>query len=142
MAKRIGFTLYDIKNSKVALLNGHLLGEPKKPKSKRAKYNNEKVEYEGIVFDSRKEYLRYRELLLLQKAGEIGFLQLQVPFVLIEKSETERECKYVADFVYIDAKTGEKIVEDVKSEMTRKLNIYIMKRKLMLAKFNIKIREV
>lgn len=142
MAKRIGFTLDDIKNSKVALLNGHLLGEPKQPKTKRAKYNNEKVEYEGIVFDSRKEYQRYRELLLLQKAGLIGFLQLQVPFVLIEKTETERECKYVADFVYIDAKTGEKIVEDVKSDMTRKLSTYIMKRKLMLSIHNIKIREV
>ena len=142
MAKRIGFTLDDIKNSKVASLNGHLLGEPKQPKSKRPKYNNEKVEYEGIVFDSRKEYLRYRELLLLQKAGLIGFLQLQVPFLLIEKTETERECKYVADFVYIDATTGEKIVEDVKSDMTRKLSTYIMKRKLMQSKFNIKIKEV
>lgn len=142
MAKRIGFTLDDIKNSNVASLNGHLLGEAKQTKSKRAKYNNEKVEYEGIVFDSRKEYQRYRELLLLQKAGEIGFLQLQVPFLLIEKTETERECKYVADFVYIDAKTGEKIVEDVKSDMTRKLSTYIMKRKLMLSIHNIKIREV
>jgi len=113
MAKRIGITLDDIKNSKVASLNGHLLGEPKQPKSKRAKYNNEKVEYEGIVFDSRKEYQRYRELLLLQKAGLIGFLQLQVPFVLIEKSNSERECKYIADFVYIDAKTKPRIVPPV-----------------------------
>lgn len=142
MAKRIGFTLDDIKNSKVASLNGHLLGEPKQPKSKRAKYNNEKVEYEGIIFDSRKEYQRYRELLLKQKAGLIGFLQLQVSFLLIEKSETERECNYVADFVYIDATTGEKIVEDVKSEMTRKLSTYIMKRKLMLSVHKIQIKEV
>ena len=142
MSKRIGFTLDDIKNSKVASLNIHLLGEPTKPKSKRPKYNNEKVEYEGIVFDSRKEYKRYRELLLLQKAGHIGFLQMQVPFLLIEKSETERECKYVADFVYIDAQSGQKIVEDVKSDATRKLSTFIMKRKLMLSVHKIKIREV
>lgn len=139
--KRIPFNIDDIKNSKVGAINAHLFIEPT-PKKKKAKYNNEKVEYEGIIFDSRKEYKRYRELLILQKAGLIGLLQMQVSFLLIAKSETERECKYVADFVYIDAKSGAKIVEDVKSEMTRKLPTYIMKRKLMASIHKIQIKEV
>lgn len=138
--KRIPFTVNDIKNSKVGAINAHLFNDVKK--KKRAKYNNEKVEFEGIVFDSRKEYKRYRELLLLVKAGQIGMLQRQVSFLLISKTENERECKYLADFVYIDSGTGNKIVEDVKSDATRKLSTYIIKRKLMFSVHGITIKEV
>lgn len=114
--------------------------QPEK-KRKRAKFNNSKVEYEGMIFDSKKEYNRYRELLLLLKAGEIGMLKRQVKYVLIEKNETERECAYFADFEYLDSKTGKRIVEDTKSEATKKLSTYILKRKLMKSKFNIEIKE-
>lgn len=36
------------------------------------KYNNRKIEVDGMVFDSKKEASRYEELLLLQKAGAIS----------------------------------------------------------------------
>lgn len=135
------FTLDDIKNSPAGKLNQHLFQEKPK-KTKRAKYRNSKVEYEGMVFDSKKEYKRYRELMLLLKAGKISNPQRQVKFVLIEKQEGEKECSYYADFVYIDALTGETIVEDVKSEATRKLSTYIIKRKLMKERHGIVIIEV
>ena len=45
----------------------------------------------------------------------------------------------MADFVYIDMKTGERIVEDTKGMKTPE---YIMKRKLMLYYYGIRIREV
>lgn len=48
---------------------------------------------------------------------------------------------YVADFVYTDLKTGKKVVEDVKSEATRKDKAYVIKRKLMLYLKGIKIHE-
>jgi len=96
---------------------------------------------DGIKFDSEKEAKRYGELKILSKIGEIGLLELQVPFLLIEENETERKCEYIADFVYWDIKTGEKIIEDVKSEATRKLSTYIMKRKLMKDKYGIEILE-
>jgi hypothetical protein len=115
--------------------------DPDKPSARKPKFRNKKVEYEGIVFDSRKEYSRYRELLLLQKAGKIGQLRLQVRFLLIEANEKEKKCEYIADFVYVDTVKGV-IVEDVKSEATRKLPTYIMKRKLMKSVHNIEIREV
>ena len=51
----------------------------------------------------------------------------------------ERECSYVADFKYIDARTGEIVVEDTKGFKTKD---YIIKRKLMLSVFGIKIREI
>lgn len=135
------FTVQDILNSACGDLNQHLLEPDPVKKSKRAKYNNEKVEWDGIQFDSKKEYKRWRELLVLQKAGIIAQLKRQVKFELIKASETERACNYVADHVYMICETGEKVVEDVKSDATRKLSTYIMKRKLMKEMHGITIKE-
>lgn len=141
--KRQQFDLLEhIRNSPCGKLNQHLFEKPKEKKSKRPKYNNEKVEYLGEVFDSRKEYNRYRELLLLLKAGVIGQLRRQVKYLLIEANETEKKCEYWADFQYTMMDTGIEVVEDVKSEATRKLSTYIIKRKLMLSVHGISIKEV
>ena len=106
------------------------------------KYRNKKVCYNGIAFDSKKEARRYSELLLLKRAGVITDLQMQVPFVLIPSQRingkvVERECKYIADFVYTE--NGKKVVEDTKGMKTDK---YIIKRKLMLYIHGIQIKEV
>ena len=103
------------------------------------KYRNRKVTIDGITFDSKKEGQRYQELKLLQRAGKIRDLRLQVEFELIPKQAGERACKYKADFVYHLADTGEMVVEDVKGKRTRD---YIIKRKLMLWRHGIKIVEV
>lgn len=95
-------------------------------RAKASKYRNRKTEVDGIVFDSAKEAKRYKELLLLLKSGEIGHLERQVPFELNEGGTYSY--KYVADFVYIDARTGQKIVEDTKGCRTRE---YLKKRRLM-----------
>ncbi len=110
-------------------------------KYKYNKYHNQKTRTsDGIEHDSQKEARRWMELQLLQKAGLIGELDRQVKFELIPKQEGERPCYYIADFVYTDP-TGEIVVEDVKSEATRKDKAYIIKRKLMLYLKGIKIRE-
>lgn len=106
------------------------------------KYHNKKVCYNGIAFDSKKEARRYSELLLLERAGVITNLQRQVPFVLIPSQRingkvVERECKYIADFVYTE--NGKKVVEDTKGMRTKD---YIIKRKLMLYIHGIQIKEV
>lgn len=103
------------------------------------KYRNRKVTIDGITFDSKKEGQRYQELKLLQRAGKIRDLRLQVEFELIPKQAGERACKYKADFVYHLAGTGEMVVEDVKGKRTRD---YIIKRKLMLWRHGIKIVEM
>ena len=77
------------------------------------KYNARKVTIDGIAFDSKKEAARYRDLKLMQRAGEIRGLQLQVEYELIPKQAGERACNYIADFVYQDVRTGETVVEDV-----------------------------
>lgn len=109
-----------------------------------AKYHNRKTTIDGIAFDSLKEATRYRELVLLQRAGLISNLRRQVPFELLPSQKRdgkviERPVKYVADFVYTE--DGQEVVEDVKSPAT-KTKEYILKRKLLLWQFGIQIREV
>lgn len=53
----------------------------------------------------------------------------------------EKECAYIADFQYHNAKTGDLVVEDAKSEATKKKESYIIKRKLMLSVYDIRIVE-
>ena len=111
-----------------------------------SKYGNRRVELDGITFDSNHEADRYAELKLMEKAGLISNLELQKPFILLgsQKDETgkviEKPLKYVADFVYKDVH-GRRVVEDAKSDIT-KTAVYRIKRKLMLAIYGIRIREV
>ena len=102
------------------------------------KYRNEKVVAEGQTFDSKKEYYRFCDLKLLERAGEISDIKRQVKFELIPKQQGERAVNYVADFVYKD-KRGNTVVEDTKGVRTKE---YIIKRKLLLYRYNIKIVEV
>lgn len=105
------------------------------------KYHNKKTCYKGEAFDSEREKNRYIELLLLQRAGKIRDLQRQVRFELIptqkkDGEKTEAKCSYIADFVYI--KDGQMVVEDSKGFKT---DVYKIKRKLMIEKYGIWIKE-
>ena len=50
--------------------------------------------------------------------------------------------RYTADFAYTDVLTGERIIEDVKSEITKKSTDYKMRRHMMLAIHGIEVKEV
>lgn len=123
------------------------------------KYRNTPVEVFGIKFDSRKEANYYLLLREQQDKGKISDLRMQVPFELIPavykeevkhlktKDKIERRCiqratHYLADFVYKDNETGEEVVIDVKSPITRQNAEYRLKKKMMLAFKNIEIKEV
>lgn len=128
--------------------------EFKKMFQQQNKYNSKKVTVGDETFDSSKEYRRFCELKLLQRAGKISDLQRQVEFVLIPTQREpdvigprggvkkgmllEKECTYYADFVYVNDK-GEKVVEDTKGVKTEAYNI---KRKLMLYVHGIRIKEI
>ncbi len=111
------------------------------------KYHARKWELDGHLFDSQKEARRYQELRYLLRAGLINNLKMQVPFLLIpaQKDERgkviERAVTYQADFVYTNTESGEMVVEDVKSPVT-KTREYIIKRKLLLFRHGIRIKEV
>jgi hypothetical protein len=114
-----------------------------------SKYGSSKVEFQGVVFDSKYERDRYLYLLDLQKQGKISGLRRQTPFLLIPKAtrlvpkQLKTRVKYVErvvemqslyhnDFTYIE--DGKYISEEFKSAMTSKLADYILRRKLMVQK--------
>lgn len=124
-----------------------------------SKYHAKKTIVDGIEFASKKEANRYSELKILERAGKIKNLQMQVPFLLIpaqyeeekiitergkgkvQKKLIERKTVYKADFVY--TKNGEIVVEDVKGyRQAGAYNTFVIKRKLMLERYGIHIVEV
>ena len=117
------------------------------------KYHSKKVECDGLKFDSKKEAKRYRELMLLERAGKIKNLQMQVKYELIPSQRDisgrviERAVIYIADFVYTDISTPvhKLIVEDIKGYRNTKggaYALYTIKRKLMMYIHGIRITEV
>ena len=124
-----------------------------------SKYRNKKVTRDGETFDSIREYNRWCELKLLERAGEIKDLKRQVKFVLIptqrekvwnEKTRRyedgkviEREVAYYADFVY--TKDGYMVVEDVKGYRDPSSAGYakfVLKRKMLLYFHRIRVVEI
>jgi len=121
-------------------------------KPKANKHGAKKAIVDGIKFDSKKESRRYGVLKLLQRAGEISDLQMQVKYPLVVKRwEVNGEMvevglngqaymrSYVADFVYTEK--GRTVVEDVKSSHTKTLRPYKIKKLLMKKVYNIEIHE-
>ena len=98
------------------------------------KYRNKKIQVDMYVFDSIAESRRYKELKLLERAGEITDLELQPKFLLQEgfkkNGKTYRKIEYTADFMYTEK--GKKIVEDVKGIQT---DVFKLKHKLFEKKY-------
>ena len=100
--------------------------------TKPTKYRAKKQVVDGITFASRAEARRYGELKILQQAGKVSDLQLQVPFVLAPAvlirgaNRKSPALRYVADFVFL--RDGAWVIEDVKGALTQ---AYRIKRHLM-----------
>lgn len=109
-------------------------------KPKRSKFGNVKTVVDGITFDSKSEAKRWGMLHAFQSVGMVSAIRRQVRFPLIVNDILI--ATYVADFIYRDADTGAEIVEDVKSDFTRKDPLYRVKKNLMIACHGISIREV
>lgn len=116
------------------------------------KYHAQKLTTPEGTFDSRKEYNRWCELKLLEQSGQISQLCRQQSFTLIPEQREpdiigprggvkrgkliEKPVCYIADFLYV--KDEQTIVEDCKGMRTPD---YIIKRKLMLYVFGVRILE-
>lgn len=110
------------------------------------KYRNKKVTVDGIDFDSIKESVRYKQLKMFERAGVIKNLKLQTTFELQpsfrKNNKTIRAITYKADFDYL-TKDGRHIVEDIKSPATAKDKTYILKKKMLLYKYqDIEFKEI
>lgn len=128
-------------------------------RQKGRKYNNTKVEYDGLKFDSKKEMQRFITLKEAEKEGVISDLKTQVKFELIpavketyiehlktkdkEKVRTlQLAITYTCDFAYY--KGDEYVIEDVKaSPMAASLDkVFLIKEKLFRWRFNKQIKRV
>lgn len=121
------------------------ISQPTKPiiDKPRAKYGNQKVEVDGVKYDSKKEARRASELESEERLGLITDLERQKKYVLQPSfkflGKTIREIAYVADFVYNE--DGKLVVEDVKSPVTRANPVYKLKKKMMMYVHGIEIKE-
>lgn len=123
-----------------------------------SKYKNKVCYYDGIKFDSEYERDYWIHLKREEADGRISNLRRQVPYELIPavweekivhlktkdkvvRHQVQRPTFYKADFVYTDA-DGNEVVVDTKSEYTRKLADYCLKKKMMLAFKGVAIQEV
>lgn len=103
----------------------------------KTKYRNTPTITEHGRFDSKKEAARFGELVLLERAGKIKNLRCQVKYALVVNAV--HICDYIADVVYEEGRRV--VVEDTKSEVTRKNQVYRIKKKLMDALWMIQIKE-
>ena len=85
---------------------------------------------------SKREASRAADLEVMQKLGLISDLEEQVKYELVPKQQGERAVTYTADFRYKE--NGEIVVEDSKGMKTQQ---YIIRRKLMLFRHGIRVRE-
>lgn len=131
--------------------------KPSMRKGKKGRYGISKTEYEGIVFDSKRECDRYKVLREAEEKGEIVNLRRQVQYELIPKV-TERFIKhlktkdkemerfiqsaitYVCDFEY--EKNGVAVTEDVKMRPSLIPPDYRLKEKLFRWKYGYSIKRV
>ena len=108
----------------------------------KSKYGNKKTEVDGIMFDSKKEANRYKELRLLEKSGNITDLELQKRYDF--EINGVKLGFYKADFVYfvrLACDSTEQYgltIEDCKGFKTP---VYNLKKKLMKAIHGIDILE-
>ena len=128
-------------------------------REKGKKYNNTKVEFDNIKFDSKREMKRYLVLKEAQDNGIITDLELQPKYELIpsireeyikhlktkDKVETrtvQLAITYTADFRY--KKDGVTVVEDVKASpnMAALDKAFLLKEKMFRYFFGFPIKRV
>ena len=109
----------------------HAMQMSKKPRVK----NTKRKMVNGIEFDSTREARAWQDLCLQQQAGQITGLRRQVEFPIAINGK--QVCSYWADFVF--QRGGKQVVADAKGFRTE---IYRLKRKLMLAAYNVEIEEL
>lgn len=103
------------------------------------KYRAKPITIDGIWFASQKEGKRYKELKLLEKAGQIYELKRQIDFSF--DLYDVHICTYRADFVYLEHDkdgSAKLVVEDAKGFKTPD---YKIKKKLLKALYGYEVRE-
>jgi hypothetical protein len=127
-------------------------GKHLEQETKKGRYGNvNKIEHDGITFDSKREFLRYQDLKILERAGEIRELKVHpkypiiiadIPIRIYSKRyhKNGRQLTYEADFEYwrYDKPQGhghlwKLVIEDVKMQSGFRTEVYKIKQGLMRA---------
>lgn len=95
---------------------------------------------DGHVFDSKKEATRYATLRLLERAGKIEDLRIQVKFPV--EINGEHFCTYTADFVFFDIALGREVIQDSKSSGTAKDPAFRLRKKAAELYHGITVTEI
>lgn len=126
---------------------------------RRNKYRAVAVTIDGVRFDSKAEAQRFQNLRYLERAGQIKDLQVHpswplhvfqvFPCAAHDAADEMRPTlalpcvgKFTPDFWYVDASTGEVIVEDVKSPITAKETAYRLRKRMWEAQYGFRLTEV
>ena len=112
-----------------------------------SKYRARPEWVDGRRFASQREAIRYKQLRLLERTGDIQDLECQPVFYLhVVKLyrngwpiEIATVGKYIADFRYLDKRSGEIVTEDAKGFKTP---AYRLKKKLVEAIHGITVIEI
>lgn len=83
--------------------------------------------FEGIIFASKKEMMRYANLRLMERGGSISQLTCQPEFKV--EINGQHFCTYTADFKYFDTLLDKWVIEEVKSTGTAKDAAYRLRKK-------------
>jgi len=101
------------------------------------KFHARKTPHDGYVFDSGKECQRYKDLRLLEFAGEITDLTVHPKFILQEgfmwHDKKIQPITYSADFMYQE--DGKTIVSDVKGGKATQTQLFKVKVKMLKKRF-------
>lgn len=135
----------DEKNGKITNLRRQVEYEiiPAKYEDQVVRYKSMKVYLVSTGHSSQWEFTTKTQARKFCKERSIAYCHIETEerTVPVVKSVCiEKNAVYTADFVYDDA-DGKLVVEDTKSEYTRKEKDYVLRRKLMLHVHNIKILE-
>lgn len=110
-------------------------------KSRRGKYNANGQKIDGHWFASAAEAKRYLQLKSMEERGLIEDLKLQPSYPIVHAGQPITT--YRADFRYVilnELRRAETVVvEDVKGMVT---DVYLIKKKLVQAQYNLKINEI
>lgn len=135
----------DEKNGKITNLRRQVEYEiiPAKYEDQVVRYKSMKVYLVSTGHSSQWEFATKTQARKFCKERSIAYCHIKTEerTVPVVKSVCiEKNAVYTADFVYDDA-DGKLVVEDTKSEYTRKEKDYVLRRKLMLHVHNIKVLE-
>lgn len=136
------WTEADVLRINAQRMASHLVKQPTK-----SKYRNVKCVVDGQKFDSRHESEIWLQLRARENAGEISDLTRQCPLDLCApdwQRQPEGQvvvARYIADYRWLDLKTGEWVYADAKSKATR-TQIYRLKAKWLFLQSGIEIVEM